>query len=285
VIQLDHRVRDQISTRRIRVVKYRGSEHGTNEYPFLIDAEGISVLPVTSLTLDHGAPTERISSGLESLDGMLGGKGFFKGSTILLSGTAGTGKTTLAAHFANAACRRGDKCLYFLFEESPRQMIRNMQSSGTDLAPWVEQGLLRFHADRPSRHGLETHLTVMHRLVEQFQPDVVVVDPITNLLSVGTGTDVRSMLTRLIDYFKLRETTVLFTSLTGGGAELETTQAEVSSLMDTWILATSEEIGRHRHRSIYVLKSRGMAHSDEVREFRFTDHGIVIAPERAEGAR
>ena len=187
VIQLDHRVHQQISTRRIRVVKYRGSHHGTNEYPFLIDAEGLTVLPVTSLALQHEAPSDRVSSGLTSLDTMLGGKGYYRGSTILLSGTAGTGKTTLAAHFADTACRRGERCLYFLFEESPLQMIRNMRSAGIDLQPWVDQGLLQFHAERPSRHGLETHLTVMHRTVEQFQPNVVVVDPITNLLSVDPG--------------------------------------------------------------------------------------------------
>ncbi len=278
VIALDHRVHEQISTRRIRVVKYRGSHHGTNEYPFLIDVDGLSVLPVTSLTLEHDAPTERISSGLVELDGMLDGQGFYRGSTVLVGGTAGTGKTTLAAHFADAVCRRGERCLFFLLEESPLQMIRNMRTAGIDLAPWVESGLLRFRADRPSRHGLETHLSQMHRVVEQFSPDVVVVDPITNMLSVGTQLDVRAMLTRMIDYLKGGRITALFTSLTVGGADLETTETLISSLMDTWLLTLSEEVEHHRRRFLSVLKSRGMAHSDEAREFRFSDQGITILP-------
>src|SRR6187455_1492268 len=204
VISLDHRVHEQISTRRIRVVKYRGSVHGTNEHPFLIARDGLQVLPVTSLLLEHAAPDARVSSGLPAIDSMLGGKGFYRGSTVLLSGTAGTGKTTLAAHFVDAACKRGEKCLYFLFEESPQQMIRNMRSAGVDLARWVDKGLLQFHADRPNRHGLETHLLTMHHAVEVFEPDVVVMDPITNLLAVGTSIDVRSMLTRVIDFLKSR---------------------------------------------------------------------------------
>ena len=214
VIQLDHRVNEQISTRRIRVVKYRGSHHGTNEYPFLIDAEGLSVLPVTSLTLEHGASTERVSSGHAQIDEMLGGQGFFRGSTVLVSGTAGAGKTTLAAHFAEAACRRGERCLYFLFEESPAQMVRNMRSAGIDLQPWIDTGQLQFHADRPSRFGLEMHLMLLHRAVIEFRPDVVVIDPMTNLLAVGTQVDVRAMLTRMIDFLKMRNITALFTSLT-----------------------------------------------------------------------
>lgn len=278
VIQLDHRVYEQISTRRIRVVKYRGSHHGTNEYPFLIDANGLSVLPVTSLTLQHDASSERVSSGLASLDEMLGGHGYYRGSTILVSGTAGTGKTTLAAHFADAACRRGERCLYFLFEESPAQMLRNMRSAGIDLTPWVERGQLQFHADRPSRYGLETHLVHVHRAVEQFQPEVVVVDPITNLLAVGTQLDVRAMLTRLIDFLKTRHTTALFTSLTAAGADLASTETMISSLMDTWVLLAAEQIDRRRQRVLLVLKSRGMAHSDDVREFQFTDRGIDILP-------
>jgi circadian clock protein KaiC len=278
VIALDHRVHEQISTRRIRVVKYRGSMHGTNEYPFLIDREGITVLPVTSLLLEHEAPDERISSGLAALDGMLGGKGFYRGSTVLLSGTAGTGKTTLAAHFVDAACRRGERCLYFLFEESPQQMIRNMRSAGIDVAPWVAKGLLQFHAQRPNRHGLETHLLTMHHAVEVFDPDVVVMDPITNLLAVGTQLDVRSMLTRIIDFLKTRGTTAMFTSLTTGEQSLETTETLISSLMDTWILAAVRQEGRHRVRQLYVLKSRGMPHSDEVRTFGFTPRGIEIDP-------
>jgi circadian clock protein KaiC len=276
VIALDHRVHEQISTRRIRVVKYRGSMHGTNEYPFLIDREGITVLPVTSLQLEHSAPNERISSGLPVLDGMLGGKGYYRGSTVLLSGTAGTGKTTLAAHFVDAACARGEKCLYFLFEESPKQMLRNMRAAGVDLSRWVNKGLLQFHADRPNRHGLETHLLAMHHAVEMFEPDVVVMDPISNLLAVGTSIDVRSMLTRVIDFLKTRGTTALFTSLTSQHQSLEQTEALISSLMDTWIMVAVEQAGRRRGRQIYVLKSRGMPHSDDVRSFRFTDTGITI---------
>src|SRR5690349_24632564 len=234
VIALDHRVHEQISTRRIRVVKYRGSMHGTNEYPFLIDRDGLQVLPVTSLLLQHEAPSERVSSGLPALDGMLGGKGFYRGSTVLLSGTAGTGKTTLAAHFVDAACRRGERCLYFLFEESPQQLMRNMLSIGINLQQWVDRGLLQFQADRPSRFGLETHLAGMQRAVGKFKPSVTVTDPVTNLLTVGTHSDVRSMLTRIIDYLKLEAITGLFTSLTPGSIELEETDAGISSLMDTW---------------------------------------------------
>ncbi len=283
VISLDHRVHEQISTRRIRVVKYRGSTHGTNEYPFLIDRDGITVLPVTSLTLEHEAPQERISSGLGAIDDMLGGQGFFRGSTVLLSGTAGTGKTTLAAHFVDAACRRGEKCLYFLFEESPQQLLRNMRSAGVDMTKWIDKGLLQFHADRPNRHGLETHLLAMHQAVEMFEPDVVVMDPITNLLAVGTQIDVRSMLTRVIDYLKSRGITGLFTSLTTSDQTLERTETLISSLMDTWILVAAQLEGRHRKRQIYVLKSRGMPHSDEVRNFRFTAHGIEIEPMHGNG--
>src|SRR6187401_3062661 len=212
VISLDHRVHEQISTRRIRVVKYRGSTHGTNEYPFLINRDGITVLPVTSLLLEHEASNERVSSGLPALDEMLGDKGYYRASTVLMSGTAGTGKTTLAAHFVDAACKRGERCLYFLFEESPQQMVRNMRSAGVDVGRWVDKGLLQFHADRPNRHGLETHLLTMHHAVEVFEPDVVVMDPITNLLAVGTSIDVRSMLTRVIDFLKTRGITALFTS-------------------------------------------------------------------------
>jgi circadian clock protein KaiC len=278
VISLDHRVHEQISTRRVRVVKYRGSTHGTNEYPFIIDRDGITVLPVTSLLLEHDAPDERISSGLTELDEMLGGKGFYRGSTVLLSGTAGTGKTTMATHFVDAACARGEKCLYFLFEESPQQLIRNMKSAGVDVQRWVDKGLLRFHADRPNRHGLETHLLEMHHAVEMIEPDVVVMDPITNLMAVGTQTDVRAMLTRVIDYLKTRGCTALFTSLTTSAQSLETTEAMISSLMDTWILVAVTEEDRKRNRWLYVLKSRGMPHSNDVRPFVISEKGIRLLP-------
>jgi circadian clock protein KaiC len=285
VIQLDHRVFEQISTRRIRVVKYRGSHHGTNEYPFLIDEDGVSVMPATSMGLRHDATVERISSGLPALDDMLGGRGFYRGSTVLLSGTAGTGKTTLAAHFAHATCERGERCLYYLFEESPAQMVRNMRSAGIDLQPAVDSGMLQFQADRPSRFGLETHLVLVHRAVERFKPDVVIIDPMTNLLSVGTQIDVRAMLTRLIDFLKTRNITALFTSLTSAGADIESTETMISSLMDTWVLVTGEAVDRKRRRFLYVLKSRGMAHSDDVRDFRFSDRGIDIQPMRTAGGQ
>jgi circadian clock protein KaiC len=276
VILLDHRVLEQVSTRRLRIVKYRGSHHGTNEYPFLIDRDGLSVLPVTSLGLAHPALQERVSTGVQRLDAMLSGRGYYRGSTVLLSGTAGTGKTSLAAHFVDAACRRGERCLYFLFEESPQQLIRNMRSIGIDLRQWVERGLLQFHADRPSRFGLETHLTAMQRAVRDFEPLVTIVDPVTNLLTVGTQNDVRSMLTRVIDYLKSQAITGLFTSLSPGRMELEETDAGISSLMDTWIVLSIHEEQRKRRRRLTVLKSRGMAHSNSVREYALTDDGLQI---------
>jgi circadian clock protein KaiC len=260
-------------------VKYRGSHHGTNEYPFLIEAEGLSVLPVTSLTLQHEVSSERVPSGLPALDEMLGGRGFFRGSTVLITGTAGTGKTTFAAHFVDAACRQGERSLYFLFEESPQQMVRNMHSVGLDLDQWTRAGTLRLHADRPSRHGLEMHLAVLHRLVEETRPSIVVVDPMTSLPSVGTTIDVRTMLTRMIDFLKARGVTAMFTSLTSAGHDPEMTEASISSLMDSWLVTSAEVADRRRRRWISVLKSRGMAHSDVIREFRFTDHGIELLPE------
>jgi circadian clock protein KaiC len=283
VILLDHRVQEQVSTRRLRIVKYRGSHHGTNEYPFLIDREGLSVLPVTSLGLTHPAIEERVSTGVTRLDDMLSGRGYYRGSTVLLSGTAGTGKTSLAAHFVEAACQRGERCLYFLFEESPQQLMRNMRSIGINLQPWVDRGLLRFHADRPSRFGLETHLAAMQRAVRDFQPAVTVADPVTNLLTVGTQNDVRSMLTRVIDYIKSQGITGLFTSLTPGSKELEETDAGISSLMDTWIVLFFDEDNRKRRRWLSVLKSRGMAHSNSVREYMLTDRGLQVLDAEAAG--
>lgn len=276
VILLDHRVQNQVSTRRLRIVKYRGSHHGTNEYPFLIDRDGLSVLPVTSLGLSHPALKERVSTGVAKLDDMLSGRGYYRGSTVLLSGTAGTGKTSLAAHFVDAACRRGERCLYFLFEESPQQLLRNMQSIGINLQQWVDRGLLEFHADRPSRFGLEAHLAGMQRAVAKFRPTVTVTDPVTNLLTVGPQSDVRSMLTRVIDYLKRESITGLFTSLTAGSREFEETDAGISSLMDTWLVLTIAEQNRTRRRFLSVLKSRGMAHSNSVREYMLTDQGLQV---------
>jgi len=276
VILLDHRVHDQVSTRRLRVVKYRGSHHGTNEYPFLIDTSGISVLPVSSMALAHEAPLDRISAGIPRLDTMLGDKGYYRGSTVLVSGGAGTGKTSLAAHFLDAACRRGERCLCFLFEESPQQLLRNMRSIGIDLEPWVTAGLLQFHADRPSRYGLETHLATMHQVVADFHPTAVVLDPVTNLMTVGTFSDVQAMLTRLIDHLKTENITAVLTSLTPGLTNVERTENSISSLMDTWIVLANDDVGGHHRRGLYVLKSRGMRHSNELREFVLTDQGLDI---------
>lgn len=274
VIVLDHRIREEISTRRLRVVKYRGSTHGTNEYPFLIDEHGISVLPISSLGLDHAASAARVSTGIDRLDGMMGGKGFYRGSSILLSGTSGTGKTSVAAHFVDATCRRGERCLYFAFEESPRQVVRNMRSIGIDLEPWVRKGLLQFHAARPTYGGIEEVLLVTHKHISSFQPSIVVVDPITNLLMVSTLNEVRSMLTRLVDFLKTQEITAIFTSLTAAGGSLEASEADVSSLMDTWLLLKAIEVGGERNRALYVLKSRGMEHSNQIREFVLTNDGL-----------
>jgi circadian clock protein KaiC len=276
VILLDHRVLEEVSTRRLRVVKYRGSHHGTNEYPFLIDRHGLSVLPLTSLGLTHRASSDRVSSGVGELDSMLEGQGYFRGSTVLVSGTAGTGKTSLAAHFTDAACRRGERVLYFLFEESPLQLLRNMRSIGIDLQPWVDRGLLQFQADRPSRAGLESHLASMYQHVREFKPSAVVVDAITNLMAIGTPNDVRAMLMRVIDYLKVHEVTALFTSLTPGSSEFQDTEAGVSSLMDTWMVITIDEIDNERLRKLRVLKSRGMAHSNRVHGFELTNQGLRL---------
>ena len=276
VIFLDHRIIDQVSTRRLRVVKYRGSVHGTNEYPFLIDEDGITVLPITSVGLNHETTSERVSSGVKELDEMLGGKGYYRGSSILVSGTAGTGKSSLAAHFADAVCRGGERCLYFAFEESPSQIIRNMRGIGLDLAGWVNKGLLRFHASRPSLQGLETHLSQIHKIVKDFKPSAVMIDPISNLVSVGNTMEVNSMLLRLVDLLKMQQVTAFFTNLSGAGAALEGTDLGISSLIDTWLLLRDIELNGERNRGMYVLKSRGMAHSNQIREFLLTSEGIKL---------
>jgi circadian clock protein KaiC len=276
VILLDHRVVDQISIRRLRVVKYRGTCHGTNEYPFIIDEDGFSVLPVTSLGLQHTVSSERISTGIASLDAMLGGKGFYRGSTVLVSGTAGTGKTSLSAYVVDAACRRGERCLYLSFEESPGQLIRNMKSIGLNLEKWIDKGLMKFHSSRPTFYGLEMHLATIHRLVNKFQPALVIVDPIGSLAEAGNRRDASMMLLRLIDFLKGRKTTALFTNLTSGGEAIEKTDVQVSSLVDTWILLRDVESGDRRDRAMYVLKSRGMAHSNQLRRFLLTDKGFDL---------
>ena len=278
VILLDHRVTEQISTRRLRVVKYRGSVHGTNEYPFLIGEHGLSVLPITSLQLDHAAPIRRISSGIPSLDEMLGGKGFYRGSSILISGSPGTGKSSTGMQFIDAACSRGERCLVFAYEESPEQILRNMRSIGLDLRRWVRSGKLQIHASRPTLHGMEQHLVLMHDTARSFRPSVVMVDPISNLSFDHNESQIKPTLMRLIDFLKQQQITALFTSLTTGqsGVSVEESQLGVSSLMDTWLLLRNVEHNGERNRTLYILKSRGMAHSNQIREFVMTRHGIDL---------
>jgi circadian clock protein KaiC len=273
---LDHRVTEQTSTRRLRVVKYRGSTHGTNEYPFLIDETGISVLPVTSLGLEHIVSNERISSGIKALDEMLEGKGYFRGSTVLVSGTAGIGKTSTAAHFAEAACKRGERVLYFCFEESPNQLMRNMLSIGIKLEPWVKKGLLRFQATRPTLYGLEMHLAVTHKFVNEFKPDIVILDPINTFVTGDKEFEVKTLLMRIVDFLKVNQITALFTSLTSAECSIEGSDAGISSLIDTWLLLRDIELNGERNRGMYVLKSRGMANSNQIREFVLTNHGVEL---------
>ncbi|MHB0998101.1 MAG: circadian clock protein KaiC [Armatimonadota bacterium] len=276
VILLDNRVIEQISTRRIRILKYRGSQHGTNEYPFLIENTGITVLPITSIGLQHEVTTERISTGIERLDNMLGGKGYYRGSSILVTGTAGTGKSSLAASFAASACNRGECSLYFAFEESQSQIIRNMNSIGLDLQHCVDNSMLIFHSSRPTATGLETHLAQMFKLIMDIKPSIVVIDPISNLISVGNLNEVKSMLTRLVDYLKCNHITSMFISLNTGGENIEQTEVGMSSLMDTWIVLRDVERDGERNREMHVLKSRGMKHSNQLREFVMTDQGIEL---------
>jgi circadian clock protein KaiC len=276
VILLDHRVNNQISTRILRIIKYRGSVHGTNEYPFLIDEDGISVLPITALKLEHDVSSNRVSSGVPSLDQMLEGKGFFKGSSILVSGTAGTGKTSLAAYFANETCQRKERCLYFAFEESPQQIIRNMRSIGIDLQKHIDTGLLVFNASRPTLNGLEMHLLAIHKMVKSFKPTAIILDPITNLITVGTVSEVKGMLIRLIDFLQAEQITVMFTALTLNTVVNEQTDEGVSSLVDAWLLVRDIELNGERNRGMYIMKSRGMRHSNQVREFVISDEGIRL---------
>ncbi|NML44504.1 circadian clock protein KaiC [Ramlibacter sp. G-1-2-2] len=286
VILLDHRIVDQVSTRRLRIVKYRGSSHGTNEYPFLIGSTGVSVLPITSLRLDHKATDKRLGTGIPGLDEMFDGKGVFKGSSILVSGTPGTGKSSIAASFANAACMRGERALLFAYEESESQVLRNMRSIGLDLAPWVRQGLLQIHASRPTLHGLEQHLVLMYELIRDFKPSVVVVDPISNLSNQHDDVGLKPTLMRLIDYLKQQGVTAMFTSLTSDAKnEVATSEVGVSSLMDTWLLLTNLAYNGERTRTLQVLKSRGMYHSNQVREFIFSDAGVDLVDVYLSGDR
>ncbi|RZL04356.1 MAG: circadian clock protein KaiC [Rubrivivax sp.] len=277
VILLDHRIIDQVSTRRLRVVKYRGSAHGTNEYPFLIGEQGLSVLPITSMRLDHQATSERVSTGIAKLDNMLSAQGVYRGSSVLVSGAPGTGKSSVGASFIHAACARGERALLFAYEESPSQLMRNMRSIGLDLEPWVKKGLLQIHASRPTLQGLEQHLALMHAAVVKARPDVVVVDPISNLTLSTTDASLKPTLMRLIDLLKQQGITALFTALTGDSTvALAETQIGVSSLMDSWLMLSNLEFNGERTRTIQVLKSRGMAHSNQVREFVLSDHGVDL---------
>jgi circadian clock protein KaiC len=276
VILLDHRVINQISTRRLRIIKYRGTVHGTNEYPFLIDEDGISVLPVTSLKMANTVSSERVSTGVAALDDMLGGKGLYRGGSVLVSGTAGTGKTSLAASFANETCNRGEKCVYFAMEESPNQIIRNIRSIGIDLQKHIDNGLLHFNASRPNLYGLEMHLVAMHKCIKKYKPSVVVIDPITNFINIGSVSEVKNMLVRMIDFLQEEQISVMFTALSLNTIVNEQTDEGVSSLVDAWILVRDIESNGERNRGLYVMKSRGMKHSNQVREFVITDKGLNL---------
>lgn len=275
VILLDHRVDQQVSTRRLRIVKYRGSTHGTNEYPFLIDEQGISVMPITSVDLAHPASTTRVSTGIAALDEMLGSKGFYRGSSILVSGAAGTGKTSLAAHFVEAAARRGERSLYFSLEESPAQVARNMRSIGLDIETPMRNGLLHFHASRPTLFGLEMHLARMHRLVQSLDPHIVVIDPVSSFAAAGAAHDAAQMLARLVDFLKSRGTTAFLTGLVPADGHVSA-EIGISSIIDTWLILRELELNGERNRGLYVLKSRGMAHSNQIREFVLGPRGIDL---------
>jgi circadian clock protein KaiC len=276
VIVLDHRMKDQISTRRLRVAKFRGSTHGTNEYPFLIDQGGATVLPITSVGLDYTVSSEPVSTGLPRLNTMLGGGGYYKGSSVLISGTPGTGKSSIAAKFAEETCRRGGRCLYYSFEESDHQILRNMRSIGMDLEPWVEKGLLLFQSMRPTFYGLEMHLGRMHKLIHDFDPAAFVMDPISNLITIGDSDEVRTALMRLVDLLKKRQVTSVFTSLTPAVQVLEESGMGVSSIMDTWILLQDIDSNGERNRGLSIVKSRGMRHSNQIREFIMSDTGLEL---------
>ncbi|MFA6224543.1 MAG: circadian clock protein KaiC [Desulfomonilaceae bacterium] len=276
VILMDHRVVGQISTRRLRIVKYRGSTHGADEYPFLISPTGIWLVPITSLSLNHEASEDRVGTGISALDTMLGGKGYYRGSSILVSGTAGTGKTSLASHFIDSVCSSGERTLFVSFEESPKQIVRNMKSIGINLDHWLENGLLKFHSMRPSQYGLESHLSIIHMAIDEFKPAAVVIDPISSFVAQGPASEVKEMVLRLIDFLKTSSITALCTDLIHGGIALEQTEVGMSSIMDTWLLLRSQECGGERNRTFYIAKSRGMKHSHQIREFRLTDSGVEL---------
>ena len=276
VIFLDNRVIDQYSTRRLRIIKYRGSNHGENEYPFLVDNKGISVLPISSLKLQHKALTEQISTGVPSLDEMFGNKGYYRGTSILVSGTAGSGKTSIAATFVDSCCRRGEKCIYIALEESKSQIMRNMNSIGLNLQHWEKEGLLSFHVTRPTYFSLEMHLLVIHKLVNEFHPQIIVIDPISNFTSISSAKEANSILTRLIDFLKIQKITALFTNLIVGENSHEHTEVGISSLIDSWISLFDVDSNGERNHLLYIVKSRGMSHSNQIREFLFSAQGIQL---------
>jgi circadian clock protein KaiC len=276
VIKLDYRVTEQLSTRRLRVIKYRGAGHPSDEFPFVIDNRGISLIPITSIRLEHKPSGEYISTGVAELDGMLQDKGFSRGSSILLTGTPGSGKTSMTFAFIDAACRRGDRCVYFGFEESAAQTIHNMKSIGLDLQQWVEKGLLQLHTSRISMFGLETHLITIYRLIEEFKPAVVIVDPMPTLTDVGSAQQAKSVITRLIDFLKMRAITTMFTDQTRAQTIGVVTEEEIPSLFDTWLLLRDREVDDERYNTLIIFKSRGIAHSNRVCEFLLTDNGIRL---------
>lgn len=276
VILLDHRVENQLSVRRLRIVKYRGTAHGTDEYPFLIDEDGFSVLPITSVGLEYDVSYERIPTGIPRMDELLGGEGYYRGSTVLISGPSGTGKTTISSSFVDAACQRGERCIVFSFEESAGQMIRNMKSIGLDLKRWVDAGLLRFENVRPTYYSLEMHLTRIYKVINDFDPQVVVMDPVSSFHVIGSTVDSRALVTRLIDLLKQRGVTAMLTSLTAAGDALEQSEINISSMVDTWLLVSNVEANGERNRLLYVLKSRGMAHSNQINEFEITSKGVSL---------
>ncbi|MBK9748653.1 MAG: circadian clock protein KaiC [Chloroflexi bacterium] len=276
VILLEQRIDNKIARRWMRIIKYRGSHHGTDEYPFLVDTTGLSVLPITSVGLEYPVSEETVSSGIERLDSMLAGRGFFRSSTILISGESGSGKTSMAAQFVDAACRRGERCLFFSFEEPAAQIIRNVRSVGINLREWVDSGLLRFKSTRPTMYSLEMHLTVLYRHIQEFAPQVVILDPVTSFDVIGSSIESRLLLTRMIDFLKTHGITAMLTSLTRAGDPDEQTQVHISSMIDTWILVNNLEANGERNRILYILKSRGMAHSNQICEFEISEHGINI---------
>ncbi len=276
VIVLDHRIEDQVVTRRLRVLKYRGSKHGTNEYPFLVTDSGISVFPITSMVLEHEAPEKRVLTGIRKLDEMLDGKGYYQGSSVLITGTAGTGKSTFAASFAKAICESGKQCIYFSFEESEKQILRNMACVGLDLKPYIDQNLLKIHAVRPTLQGLELHLLSMLTIIERRKPAAVILDPVTNLDSIGNLADIKLMFIRVIDFVKEHNITSLFTALTPGRGIEEVKEVGLSSIMDTWVLLTNEQRNGQGERSLYIMKARGIKHSHQIHPFEITEDGIQI---------